>query len=278
VERHKFVELLGRPERGRVFRQARRPVLADCAPSGRVRLDALARWAQDIAYADAEDAGLSDSAVWVIRRTRMHVGRFPRFGEQFELATFCSGLGRMWAERRTSMTRAGEETGAGEVELATLWVHIDPRDGRPFPLTADELATWGETAGGRHVAARLHHPAPDGVEYGIPWWFRATELDLAGHINNAAYLQPLEEELLRDGDPGSIDLEIEYRSPAQPGEQRVLRNGARRWIVSARGETHASILLGAEPAVPPDPSPAPPDPSPAPPDPSPAPPDPSQEI
>lgn len=237
------MELVERPARGRVFRQSRRPGLGDCAPSGRVRLDALARWAQDIAYADAEDAGLSQAAAWVIRRTRMRVRRFPRVGEQFELATYCSGLGRMWAERRTSITR-GESS--GEAELASLWVHLDPRNGHPFPLTDAEIATWGETAAGRHVTARLRHPAPEDVEDSVPWWFRATELDLAGHINNVAYLQPLEEELLlRDDDPASIDVEIEYRSPAQPGEQRVLREGAWRWIVGAGGETHASIIVGS---------------------------------
>lgn len=250
MQRHKFIELVERPARGRVFRQSRRPSLADCAPSGRVRLDALARWTQDIAYADAEDAGLSQRAAWVIRRSRMRVRRFPRFGEQFELATFCSGLGRMWAERRTSIARAADDAGTDEVELATLWVHLDPRNGHPFPLTAEELAMWGETAGGRHVTARLRHSAPEAVEDSTPWWFRATELDLAGHINNAAYLQPLEEELLRQGDPTSIDLEIEYRSPAQPGEQRLLLRGARRWIVSAGGEMHASIILSPEPANP----------------------------
>ena len=77
--------------------------------------------------------------------------------------------------------------------------------------------------------------------------FRNTELDLAGHVNNAAYLTPLEEELLQDAEPESIDIEIEYRSPAQPGEMRVLRNGARRWIVNPDGETHASIIIAPTP-------------------------------
>lgn len=250
MQRHRFIELVGPPERGRVFRQSRRPSLAECAPSGRVRLDALARWAQDIAYADAEDAGLSESAAWVIRRTRVRVNRFPRFGQQFALATFCSGLGRMWAERRTSITRVGGELPGDGVELATLWVHLDPLNGHPFPLTSDELAVWGETAGGRRVTARLRHPGPAGGERIAPWRFRATELDLAGHINNAAYLQPLEEELLHEVDPEWIDVEIEYRSPAQPGEQRVLLDGPWRWIVSVGGETHASIIVDPEPAVP----------------------------
>src|SRR5436309_8391132 len=95
------------PEGGRVFRQEVRPGLADCSPTGRIRLDALARWLQDLAYADVEQAGVADRAVWVVRRARMRVDRFPRFGEEFKLMTFCSGLGRMWAERRSTIARNG---------------------------------------------------------------------------------------------------------------------------------------------------------------------------
>jgi len=238
-------EIVPTPERGRVFTESLRPGLADCSPSGRIRLDALARWAQDVAYADSVDAGQAGNAMWVVRRTRMRVNRFPQFGAEFTLATFCSGLGRMWAERRTSITPAGEE--AGGVEVVSIWVHLDPRTARPSKLTSEEIAIWGETAAGRTVTARLRHPAPDGVADEYPWWFRSTELDLARHVNNAAYLTPVEEELLMDdAEPRSIDLEIEYRSPAQPGETRVLRDGTRRWIVSPEGETYASIIIKQE--------------------------------
>jgi acyl-ACP thioesterase len=242
------------PPGARVFMLPRRPGLADCAPSGRVRLDAIARFLQDVAYADVEDAGVAEAAVWVVRRTRLRVERFPRFAEHLELRTFCSGIGRMWAERRTSIS--GQE--AGEVELVSLWVHLDPVSGRPTPITEAELAAWGESAGGRKVTARLRHPAPSApnpsapnpiaANNGVPWRFRRTECDLADHINNAAYLQPLEEELLEkellEGDElQSIDVEIEYRSPSQAGQKRVLRQGARRWIVSSEGETHASLVV-----------------------------------
>jgi acyl-ACP thioesterase len=229
------------PERGRLFTEPARARLADCAPTGRVRLDALARWAQDVAYADAIEAGLSRRAAWVVRRTRMRVRRFPRFGEEFVLATFCSGLGRMWAERRTSMTCVGEATGA--VEVVSLWVHLDPLSGRPTKLTGDEIAMWGESADGRTVNARLRHPAPDGIADSVLWRFRNSELDLAGHVNNAAYLTPVEEELLQDAEPESIDIEIEYRSPAQAGQISVLRHGARRWIVGPDGDPYASIII-----------------------------------
>jgi acyl-ACP thioesterase len=214
---------------------------ADCAPSGRVRLDAIARWLQDIAYADVEDAGMADTAVWVVRKTRIRVERFPRFGEKLEIVTYCSGLGRMWGERRTTITRPGEAT--SDVEAAALWVHLDPVSWRPVPFNAQEAALYGSEAASRRISARLRHPAPASDGHRSPWTFRAIDLDIAGHVNNAAYWQPLEEELLTGADPETIDAEIEFRTPAQPGEKLLLVQGPRRWLLTGE-ETHASIVVG----------------------------------
>ncbi|MGP0049684.1 MAG: acyl-[acyl-carrier-protein] thioesterase [Solirubrobacteraceae bacterium] len=235
-----FSELPPRAEGVRAFTHPRRPGFADCAPSGRMRLDAIAGWLQDVAYADVEDAGLERAAVWVVRRTRIRVNRFPRFGERFSVTTFCSGMGRMWAERRTDIALAGVQT--PNVEAVSLWVHLDAQSWRPSSLTEAELTTYGGRAPGRRVSARLRHPAPASLHGGDPWTFRATECDIADHVNNAAYWQPLEEELLTGGDPDPerFDAELEYRAPAQPGTKRVLRAGDRRWIVGD-GEVHASI-------------------------------------
>jgi acyl-ACP thioesterase len=239
----RFSEIVGPAEGGRVFSQEVRPGFADSAPSGRIRLDAVARWLQDVAYADVDDAGLAQAAVWVVRRTRIAVGEFPRFGERFGLQTFCSGLGRMWAERRTTVTSLVDSRAC--VEAVSLWIHLDPASWRPTPLSVEELAAYGDAAAGRRVTARLRHPGPDqGSRNGsMPWTFRATDCDLAGHVNNAAYWQPLEEELLGRSDPERIDAEIEYRTPGQPGAVRVVRNGSRRWILDGDGATLASIVV-----------------------------------
>lgn len=226
----------------RAFSQLRQPGFADCAPSGRVRLDALACWLQDVAYADVQDAGLDGAAVWVVRRTRIRVNRFPRFGEHFALTTFCSGIGRMWAERRTDIV--GVDGQAPDVEAVSLWVHLDAEHWRPSPLTQAEMDTYGGMPA-RRVSARLRHPTPETTEGGSDWVFRATDLDIADHVNNAAYWQPVEEELLSGADPEDLDVEIEYRTPAQPGAKRVVSNGIYRWIVGDDDELHASIRLGA---------------------------------
>lgn len=245
-------EIQARPEGVRAYSHPRMPGFADCAPTGRVRLDALACWLQDVAYADVEDAGVAQAAVWVVRRTRIRVNRFPRFGQRFALTTFCSGLGRMWAERRTDIVRIGDRDGDGDrdgtpadVQAVSLWIHLDAERWVPTPLTEPELAIYGGGTGmaERKVGHRLRHPAPASTDGGTPWSFRATECDIADHINNAAYWAPLEEELLARPEPERLDVELEYRTPAQPGGKRVLHAGDRRWIVGDGGELHASFQL-----------------------------------
>jgi acyl-ACP thioesterase len=238
-----LTELVPPPERGRSYAARFRPGLADCAPGGRIWLDGLARWLQEVAYADVEDAQLHFSAVWVVRRTRISVRRFPRFAEHCTATTWCSGLGRMWAERRTTITVDGELEPAAEA--VSLWVHLEPGTWRPSVFSDAELAVYAEAAGGRRISARLRHPAPDAAEEIARWRFRACDCDIAGHVNNAAYLQVLEEHLLlgEPAEPGPLELEVEYRTPAHPGDKLVLVSGPRCWIAAADGEVNAAAIL-----------------------------------
>jgi acyl-ACP thioesterase len=230
-------EIVPRPDVGRIFRRRFRPGLADAAPSGRVRLDALARWVQDTAYADVEDAGVADQSVWVVRRMRIRAERFPRFGEDVEALTWCSGFGRLWAERRVDF-----ESASGHVEVTGVWVHLNPRSGLPAPLPDSFERIWAESAQGRKVKARLRHPNPAGDETAGDWFFRRSDADVAAHVNNAAYWEPIEETL---GDPDSIDAEIEFREPAQPGPARLLRAAdGTAWITATDARVHASVLSG----------------------------------
>ena len=110
-----------------MFEGARRVRLADVSPAGRLRLDAAARFLQDLSADDTADAALPDAEAWVVRKTVIEVAAFPRYLEPLELATWCSGTGSHWAERRISIR--GERGGA--IEAATTWVHIDLASGPP---------------------------------------------------------------------------------------------------------------------------------------------------
>jgi acyl-ACP thioesterase len=224
--------------RGRAFDVAVRGGLADVAPSGRVRLDAMAGWLQDAARADLDDALGGEDWLWIVRRTRIRVERFPRLGEACTARTWCSGTGSMWAERRTTISGPH-----ARVEAVALWVRIDEERGRPVPPSAACTELYAASADGRRVKARLRHPGPNPAAERVAWRFRAAELDLAGHINNAAYWTVLEEELAGGPDRATFDGEIEFRAGAQAGDAVVLRDGARRWILDTGGEVCASMLI-----------------------------------
>jgi acyl-ACP thioesterase len=230
-------ELVPRPDRGRSFEREVVPGLADATASGRVRLDAIARWLQDIAYADVVDAGLASRGAWVIRRARLRVEAFPRFGEPVAVRTFCSAAGRVAAERRTTVSGGG-----GSIEAVAIWIHVDTETLRPLRLGEDFRAAYAVSAAGRKADFRLRHPEPPEAATRTAWHFRASDMDVAGHVNNAAYWEPVEEMLWEAEEPRTADMEIEYREPAQPGETAILRTGTGMWIAGREGALHASIV------------------------------------
>src|SRR4051795_10255665 len=145
-------EIVPVPPVGRIFEQRLRAGIADAAPSGRVRLDAIARWVQDLAYADVEDAAVLAESAWVVRRMRIRAHSFPRFGDHVEALTFCSGYGRLWAERRVDFRSEN-----GHVEVTGVWVHLSPQTRMPVPMPPS-FELYAESAQGRKVKARLRHP------------------------------------------------------------------------------------------------------------------------
>jgi acyl-ACP thioesterase len=228
-------QLVGAPPSGRIVTTERRVRLGDVTVEGRLRIDAVGRYLQDVARDDSAASGIANPMGWVVRRTFLDVVCAPVFQEQVELRTWCSGYGARWAERRTTIT--GER--GGTVETVTLWVHVDPVTGRPARLGEDFFALYGEAAQGRRVDARLPAEPPVPVDaVRQPWPWRRADLDILGHVNNAAYGAALEEALAGAGGPlTTFTAEVEYRDPAQPGasgelvharEGRVLRV----WICS----------------------------------------------
>jgi acyl-ACP thioesterase len=181
----------------------------------------------------------ADAAAWVVRKTTIDVFHWPRFQEPLVLTTFCGGTGGRWAERRTTIT--GRD--GGHIEGASLWVHIDMATGRPVALPSSFLEHFGESCGGRRVSGRLVHPPPatasDDAQH-TAWFFRATDFDVMGHVNNAAYWEPVEETLVRDA---PARYELEYRVPVEPHHSAdLMADGDLVWLVGG-GAVHASARV-----------------------------------
>lgn len=237
------MEFVDFPGRGRQYRVASRVRFGDTDPAGRLRLDALARLVQDIGNDDLADAGLDAASPWVTRRTEVRVaGAWPRLGEPLEVTTFCSGLGRRWGERRTSVRSA-----QGAAEVSAVWIFVDA-DGKPARLPAEFLTVYEESADGRRPSTRLHHPPPPPEATTRPWPLRATDVDAFGHVNNAATWAPVEDEVSRRGVVPRW-AELEYRGAIAPDDDVVLRGeggaGGELWLwLTCDGEVRASARLG----------------------------------
>ena len=216
--KHEFIPL---PEQGRRFVTRRRVRLGDVNRANRLRLDAVARYLQDVASDDVDD--IADPRVdgaWVLRRTALTLGDLPRYRDDVELTTFCSGTGSRWAERRTSLSVGGTPV----AEAAAIWVYVD-RAGRPARLGEWFFEHYGEAATGRKVSGRLSLPPPPTGPSGRPWPIRASDFDLLRHVNNAAYWYAVEDEIARLV-PGRVpeSAVLEHRAAIEPDDLVELRS------------------------------------------------------
>jgi acyl-ACP thioesterase len=213
------------PAEGRVFESSRRIRLADMDAFGRLRLDAVARFLQDVAIEDVDETGWgAPDHLWFVRRIRVDVLVPFADDRQVHLATWCNGVASVAAGRRWSLT--GDH--GARVEVDSVWIHLGP-DGRPARIV--NFGVYAEAAGGRRVSSRPQLPDPhvDGTR--LPWPLRATDVDLHGHVNNAVYWQAIEHVLPGHGpDPRQpLRARLDYREPIDLGddvELSLARDGA----------------------------------------------------
>ncbi len=243
----KYSELVPEPAAGRIYRSGRKVRLADVGVDGRLRLDAMARYMQDVASDDVADAYAEDeSLTWVVRRTVIDVVRPFKADQAVSLATWASGSGSHWAARRTRIS--GDAGGRSEAE--SIWVLLDRASSRLARLPAAFDALYGPSTGGRRVSARLElspEPAPDATRVG--WPLRVADIDTLGHANNAVYWAAIETVLALGAEgagtprPPRLRGVLEYRRPVDLTSELVLA------IAGGRSEVKVWFMDGGETAA-----------------------------
>jgi acyl-ACP thioesterase len=254
-------EFVDSPPGGRRVTRTRAVRLADVTASGRIRLDALARYLQDVAADDGDEIGLGGAGAWVLRRAALSFDELPRFRDTLELTTFCSGVGPRWAERRTTIRIAGRTPPDSAVESAAVWVYVDGA-GRPTTLEPWFHEHYGASANGRRVSGRLRLPAPPSGANARAWPLRSSDFDVLGHVNNAAAWTAVEDGLARlvprGGGPERrlAGATIEYRAAIDPGDTPELVSSSAPGLLSCwlrcAGDVRTAALVrfdARDPAV-----------------------------
>jgi len=203
------------PTSGRTFRARYRVRLSDMEETGRLRLDAVARFLQDAATDDVEETGWgAPEHLWVLRAVRIEVVVPFLADRDVAIVTWGSSFSALAAGRRWSL--AGDA--GGSIEVDSTWIHLDA-EARPARI-GEGFEDYAAAAGGRAAATRLLLSPPRKGSRST-WSLRSTDVDLMGHVNNAAYWSAIEHRLTRRG----VDLRrplsarLEYRHPIDLGDE-----------------------------------------------------------
>ena len=198
----------------------------ECGPDGAARSSTLLRYAQDVAWVHSERMGfdrtwyLERGLTWVVRAAELAILQPVLLGQTLDISTAVTGFRKVWARRRTEGRLPG-----GRLALwgHTDWVMIDDR-GLPARIPPEFPGAFTVPPGifepGRVPLAPT--PSDPVVVHAV---VRPQDLDPMGHVNNAAYLDYLEEALIAAGPPAADAIStiprtvrLEYVTPAAAAE------------------------------------------------------------
>jgi acyl-ACP thioesterase len=200
----------------------------ECGPDGLVRSSALLRYAQDLAWIHSERLGFTRAwyaernLAWVVRAAELVILTPLPLGVVITLSTEVIGFRRIWARRRTE----------GRLDDGTLalwgytdWVILDSVRGMPGRFPPEFLARF-DVPPQEFEPGRVKLPPLAEAVREHRTVVRPQDLDPMGHVNNAAYLDYLEEGLLAEGgDAAALTtatprrFRLEYVQAAAPGDE-----------------------------------------------------------
>jgi acyl-ACP thioesterase len=166
----------------------------ECTPAGTLRASSYLRYAQDVAWIHSERLGydrawyLARSLAWLVRGVELAILTPSHSGESLSVTTRVTGFRRVWARRRTDV----HDTAGRIVAWAhTDWVMTDAR-GLPTRVPA-EFAAGFSTPPDSFTPTRVALPEPPAGALAHRFAVRPQELDPMGHVNNAVYVDWVDE-------------------------------------------------------------------------------------
>lgn len=157
------------------------------------------RYAQEAAIHASDDAGYDEAeyarrgTVWLIRETGIDYLQPARYGDALDVKTWVVDFARVRSRREYEMRIAG--TGALAARAYTDWVCLNRSTGRPARIPPEMVQAF-LPEGGAPTLRRDPFPEPPAPPEGAHRSRRRVqfhELDAMRHVNNAVYLDYLEQ-------------------------------------------------------------------------------------
>jgi medium-chain acyl-[acyl-carrier-protein] hydrolase len=195
----------------------------EAGPDGNLSAAGYLRYAQDLAWIHSETAGFgrewyaARGLTWLARAIELEIDAPVTYGAELDVTTHLTGFRRVWARRQTEFCLHDQ---AVEIARATTdWVLINA-SGRPVRPPEGVIEAFGSDLADFAPLRLLDQAAPaDAPRHDST--VRRGELDPLGHLNNAAYLDYLDEHYLdiarHAALPQKRRYQIEFVAPAAPG-------------------------------------------------------------
>jgi len=153
---------------------------------------------------------------WLTVRTRVRFARRPGMLERVMLSTWPEPTGKLRADRDYLMEKDGETLAAGKTE----WAVLDRTTGRLHPM-ADVFAPDFDFCPDRVWDEPFTRMPDEPLEEFARYTVRSTDIDLGGHMNNAAYVRALAGAFSCAEWQGMAlrELEIAFRAPCYEGDE-----------------------------------------------------------
>ena len=232
-----YVPLGDRKVGARFFETDFRVRTDDVDQEMRVRLDAIARYLQDAANDNLAATEFAETApYWIVRRTIIDVLEPITWPSDFHVERWCGASSTRWTNMRVRLTAESqtnrfnpEPRPNGHVETEAFWINVNEQ-GMPSRITDSALELLNSMTDEHRLRWKAMNPekAPAAGEVDLPdreHVLRVTDFDPFRHLNNAAYLEAVEDELT--GHTDLIDVPhraiVEYLRPITPGTPITLR-------------------------------------------------------
>ncbi|MES2210624.1 MAG: acyl-ACP thioesterase domain-containing protein [Chloroflexota bacterium] len=222
----------------------------EAGADGRIRTGSLLRYAQDIAWRHSEELGFDrawytqQGRWWVVRSAGLEVLAPIPMGQILRLSTAVIGHRRIWARRQVAFRLPG---GTLVAEAMVDWVLLDER-GRILRIPSDFGTAFPNPELGGEIL-RVPLPSPPADVATLDLRVRPQDLDPMGHVNNAVYVDWIEEAVAAQ-DPDALSsvprhVTIEYAASAEPGNvllARSWRDGDAWWVQLERNEDGTTLV------------------------------------
>ena len=217
----------------RVFKAKRRVRVGDCDVHGNLRIDAVARYLQDVGFDDTNDLGLGDGGIWVARSIEfvaISKDNWPTRNQVVELETYCGGVGKVVAQRNVNIFNDGVKC----IETKTLWVSLDQ------DANLSLIPNWLKETYGNAVSVsskRMLSGKPEGDAIKFP--LRQSDLDINNHANNSLAFDALFEASHEVGIEDFSRVYIEYHTPIDIADDTAIHilktdSGFNAWLTTAK--------------------------------------------